>query len=372
MAIGQRRGVLVLLTPLILIPLPFLFVPFFIAVAMPNRVCLAVCAVVLAAGIAYLRGDGSFDGPGGLLAAVLWAAMAIGAAVGVIARGIGLGLSSFGAKRAIVQSPVLVAFLVLALGFSWLFVVKPKLDARPASQACLTSIIHIKIGGRLLSTPPAPVVQISNGYIADYGLSSAKGTRLVCSATDNGLIPLTASSLSLRFGDLKNHRKPNLVERTFCTMAKPGGWVALWCDRFNAPEALADWPETLVVGLSSDFSLRHPFLLNGPPREELAAGLAKSAGSGNPIVGLPAVGFVRYKMPSNAEYWVSTDPSWRLPDNAIYLMDCSLDRCRVAFSIDGTVFAGYSFQAPIEGREARSRAVYSKAMTLLDELHSNR
>jgi hypothetical protein len=361
-----------LLTPLILIPLPFLFVPFFIAVAMPNRVCLAICAVALAAGIAFLRGDGSFDGPGGLLAVVLWAAMAIGAAAGVIARGIGLGLRSFGAETAIVQSPVLVAFLILAGGFSWLFVLKPMLDARPASQACLTSTIHVRIGGYLLSTPPAPMVGISNGYIADYGLSRAKGTRLVCSATDNGSIPLTASSLSLRFGDLKRHRKPDPVEQAFCALAKPGGWAGQWCGRFDVPEALADWPETLVVGLSSDFSLRHPFLLNGPPREELAAGLAKSASGGDPIVAQPAIGFVRYKMPSNAEYWVSTDPSWRLPDNAIYLMDCSSDRCRVAFSIDGAVFAGYSFQAPIEGRETRSRAVYLKAMALLDELHSNR
>lgn len=356
---------------LLIVVLLFLFVPFFAAVAMPNAIWLAICAAFMTAGIGYLWAESSFDGNMGFMGILLLLEMAIGASAGVLSRGIGLGLRRAGEGAAIVQAPVLIAFLSLAGGFSWLFVIKPQLDARPASQACLTSILHVSIGRSLFSTPPAPVVQIRNDYQTGYALNRAKGTRSVCHATDNGSLSLVASSFSLRLTDPVSRGGLDPVQAAFCAARKQPGWAGEWCDKIEA-DALADWPETLDIGLSSDYELRRVFLVNGPPRNELAEGLAKATSEGRPIVSQSAAGFDRYQMPSKTEYWVSTDPKWLLPDGGRYLMNCSSDWCRVAFSIGNSVIAGYSFHSPVEGREAKSRAVYLKALSLLSELRANR
>ncbi|TPN81907.1 hypothetical protein FJ987_09185 [Mesorhizobium sp. CU2] len=355
---------------LLMFILLFLFVPFFAAAIMPNGIWLAVCAALMTAGIGYLWVDSSFDGNAGFMGILLLLELAIGASAGVLARGIGLWLRSVGESTVIVQAPVLIAFLLLAGGFSRLFVIRPKLDARPASQACLASMLHVSIGRSLFATPPVPAMQIRNGYQTNYALNRAKGTRSVCDATDNGSFPLVASSFSLSFTGPASRGGPGSAQEAFCTARKQTGWAAEWCDAVDA-DGLADWPEMLGIGLSSDDELRRVFLVNGPPRNELAEGLAKAVSEGRSIAPQPVAGFDRYTMPWKTEYWVSTDPKWLLPDNGRYMMNCSGDWCRVAFSIGNGLFAGYSFHSPVEGREAKSRAVYSKALSLVDQLRAS-
>jgi hypothetical protein len=152
----------------------------------------------------------------------------------------------------------------------------------------------------------------------------------------------------------------------FCALPQKG-WAGEFC-QLPKRQLPSGWPEILAVGLPADYEMRRVFLRNGPPREELERGLATAAGRGEPIIPQRTGIFERYKLPNNAEYWVSTDADWRLPDGTPYTMNCSAAWCQVAFRLSDRTYAGYSFSAEADVREAQARRVHVKFMDLLGEL----
>lgn len=96
----------------------FLFVPLAVAAMMPNAISLAVCATLMAVVLLFIGGDGHSDGPGGALGSILWAAMAVGTSVGLLARAAGLFAKARGYDAPYIHAPTLLGGIMLVVWFA--------------------------------------------------------------------------------------------------------------------------------------------------------------------------------------------------------------------------------------------------------------
>jgi hypothetical protein len=218
--------------------LPWIVVPYVIAVIMPSWRWLLGCALLIGGLIAYVWIDNSLamqrpdynEGPGGALGIAMFAALTIGFANGVAVRAVSLIASAYGrpnAAVAICMLGVAVPFLLLTVPTAW-----DAWQKRPAPAACTAAGFRIEIGGTPLDVPAARLFTIYRGPSsrADaYYLESVRSLRDLCGQTGNGARRVPATSLGIRFeymhGGPESICKPSIPAwaSTLCAAASPIG-----------------------------------------------------------------------------------------------------------------------------------------------------
>lgn len=187
---------------------PWMLIPYAIAIVMPTWRWLLGCTLLIGGLIVYawvdhslaLQRPGYKDGPAGALGIVLFAAITMGFASGVVVRAASLVARAYGRPRTAFTICVLgvaVPFLVPAAPTAW-----RAWQMRPAPAECVAAGFQIELGGARLNVPAARLFTIYRGRSvrADaYYLESVRLLRELCGQTANGAQRVPATNLAIRF-----------------------------------------------------------------------------------------------------------------------------------------------------------------------------
>lgn len=261
-----------LLMPIILA----FFVPFLIALVMPNKKWLATWAVFLVMIIAYIYNDYRHTpinarGAGEWVGIILYSVLCFGCTVGVVTRGVALYLQAVGWRYV---SATFVAMLICAFGFSTLYgvgVIWNRWANRNPSSSCNYESITVNISKWPIKLATTSILsfsvdtEIGQGITAPskkyYTFSGGGQKREYCDAFHGGLNLINARTLHLSFEywneqsaktELACLQNSEYWPRDLCEMSAQGKVASTFLSHGYATKALS-YPLRLSLSTADQF-----------------------------------------------------------------------------------------------------------------------
>ena len=343
--------------------LPY-FALFVIALFMPGRRSLQVLAALIGLPLAWLVLEGfrsleRAPGGAGLGILVVTAAICTAAAgllSGVATRAVMLWNPRIRQSRICCAGLVLLGFLcipsVLGAASWW-----SQMNVRVPDDACLTATHHVKLAGRDLWLPSAPLFTPWLGEKKPYAFSSHPRMRAFCGISLDADEPIHIVNLTIEGKELRYKGPPQRDK--FCASSRQD-WATLLCNAGKYSAESSDvFPAKISVYSPTGYDHRRMLVSDRGAYATAMKERAAAIQSGQALQEERTNGFIRF---SNG-YWIAADARWKNDAGEPYTLYCyetaptGMFNCTTTYRLRLGPHVTYSFRARQDALASASKTV---------------